>query len=308
MQLNFYRISSANAQILFDQMLNVFFYDSNEKLRSLVEATTFEDQLEKAKDGGHFQILVQDIKFVLDEEMVLEIAHNNKETLHYIDRHKLRLETYAPFYSKEWHALVELSNAFKTNDFKKLLGLIQADLANDMQDISTFATTVSDCLEKVLRRDSNLSRMICFSYCNFKHLKYKDRALLFDFLGAIILKDLGLTQNRDGAMLEKNDIFFKHPYYSLFLIKKLPIELSQRCYFFILDHHESNDGSGFPRQKTAAFYHPLCDTLKVSENLFLTCATSNEYQKCMKNMLNHNHIINTSLIECLRITCSYLAS
>lgn len=308
MQLNFYRISTSNARVLFEQSLNVFFYDTKENRRTIVEATSIVEQLEKAKLGGHFQIRVQDIKFVLDEEMVLEIALKNKETLLYIDRHKLRHETYLPFYKKEWPALVELSKAIKTNDFKQLLGFIQADLANDLQDINTFATTVSDCLEKVLRRDSNLSRMICFSYCCFKHLKYTDRALLFDFLGAVILKDLGLSQNRDGAMLEKNDIYFKHPYYSLFLIKKLPIELPQRCYFFILDHHESNDGSGFPRQKTAAFYHPLCDTLKVSENLFLTCKTTNEFQTSMKNMMNHNLIINNSLTECLSVICSYLAS
>lgn len=308
MQLNFYRISPSIAQTLFDQELDLFFYDINEKKRIFAEASNFSELMEISKSRGYFQLKVEDIKFIIDPEIVLEVAHDNKNILSYIDRHHLRQATYLPFYRPDWLPLVELSNAFKSNDFKLLLGLIQADLAYDHQDISSFATTISDCLEKVLRRDSNLSRMICFSYCCFKQMQYLDRALLFDFLGAVILKDLGLSQNKHGAFLEKNEIYFKHPYYSLFLLKKLPIELPQQCYFFILDHHESNDGSGFPRQKTDNFYHPLCDTLKASEIIFLNGASTIEYQNSMKNFLNQKMIINSALLECLSTTCSYLTS
>ena len=309
MQLSFYLLNSNTAQILLKQGLNIFYYDTKAAQRLLVDESTFEEKVEQsAKSLGHFQMEVRDIKFVQNEEMTIEIAEMNKDTLIYVDRHNARIALYASFFKEDWLPLLELSKAFSANDFLPLLNIIQADLASDPQDINVFSSTVSDCLEKILRRDSNLSRMICFSYCCYKHMKFNDRALLYDFLGAVILKDLGLTQNRDAATMEKNEIFYKHSYYSLFLIKKLPIELPQRCYFFILDHHESQDGSGFPRQKTGNFYHPLCDTLKATENLFITNKTTDKYLADMRSMIEFKKIINSSLIECLSVTCSYLAS
>jgi hypothetical protein len=200
----------------------------------------------------------------------------------------------------------ELGNAFKANDFLPLANLIQAELSIDPQDISIFASTISDCLEKILRRDSNLCRMLCFSYCFFKHMDFRDRSLLYDFMGAVILKDLGLSQNQSKNIFEQNEIYHKHPYYSLFLLKKLPVELTQTCYFFILDHHESQDGSGFPKQKMGTHYHPLCDVLKTSERLFLMNSNLAGYKSEMLKLRERGDVLNSGVLDGLRLTCSYL--
>jgi hypothetical protein len=137
-------------------------------------------------------------------------------------------------------------------------------------------------------------------------MDFKDRSLLYDFLGAVMFKDLGLSQNQSKDIFEKNDIYFKHPYYSLFLLKKLPIELTQTCYFFILDHHESQDGTGFPKQKMGTHYHPLCDILKTTESLFLMNLTTAGYRSEMLKLRERTDVLNGALVDCLRITCSYL--
>ena len=309
MQLNFYQIPVEAVEILLAQEVNVYFYDKATNQRDIVDQESLTLQLEtcRKKAPAYFQIAIQDIKFIQDTDLVMEIAEINKDLLLYVDRFNSRQEKYQSFFKSECLYLVELSNAFKSNDFLPLASLIQADLANDPQDISVFASTISDCLEKVLRRDSNLSRMLCFSYCCFRHMKYDDRSLLYDFLGAVLFKDLGLSQNQSHDIFQENEIYDKHPYYSLFLLKKLPIELTQKCYFFILDHHEAQDGSGFPKQKMGSHYHPLCDVLKTTEKIFFKDLTISGYLSEMQRIKDNSSVINAALIDCLRITCSYLA-
>ena len=309
MQLNFYQIPIEAVEILLTQNMNVYFYDKATKQREIVDQESLASQLELCRNNAptYFQIAIQDIKFIEDTDLVIEIGEINKDLLLYVDRFNSRQEKYQSFLQLECLYLVELSKAFKSNDFLPLANLIQADLANDPQDISVFASTISDCLEKVLRRDSNLSRMLCFSYCCFRHMKYDNRDLLYDFLGAVLFKDLGLSQNQSQDIFQKNEIYDKHPYYSLFLLKKLPIELTQTCYFFILDHHEAQDGTGFPKQKMGTHYHPLCDVLKTTENIFVKDLSTSDYLTEMQRIKEQTLVINSALIDCLRITCSYLA-
>ena len=308
MQLSFYQLPMKYAEILLAQNVNVYFYDNAIQERQIVGIESLPNQLELSHtpSNGYFQILIKDINFIQDSDVVIEIAEHNKELLHYVDRFNLRREKYQAFYRPEWKHLPELGNAFKANDFLPLANLIQAELSIDPQDISIFASTISDCLEKILRRDSNLCRMLCFSYCFFGHMGFTDRSLLYDFMGAVVLKDLGLSQNQSKNIFEQNEIYHKHPYYSLFLLKKLPVELTQTCYFFILDHHESQDGTGFPKQKMGTHYHPLCDVLKTSERLFLMNSNLAGYKSEMLRLREREDVLNSAILDCLRITCSYL--
>ncbi len=189
MQLSFYQLPMKYAEILLEQNVNVYFYDNAIKERQIVGNESLPNQLELSltpsngvgneslpnqlelsltPSNGYFQILIKDINFIQDSDIVFGIAEYNKQLLHYVDRFNLRREKYQAFYRPEWMHLPELGNAFMANDFLPLANLIQADLSIDPQDISIFASTISDCLEKILRRDSNLCRMLCFSYCFFK--------------------------------------------------------------------------------------------------------------------------------------------
>lgn len=309
MQLNFYRIPTHLAKALLEQNNALFFYDTTINERAKVDVNSIQSQLDMISENQscYFQMLVKDLSLVQDSEMVIVIAEFNRDLLLYLDRFHARQTTYQSFWREKWSPIAELALGFKNNDFLSLANLIQADLANDPQDISVFASTISECLEKVLRRDGPLSRMICFAYCCFKELGYKDRSLLFDLLGAVLFKDLGLSQNRSADVFQKNDVYYKHPYYSIFLLKKLPIELTPTCYLLISDHHEAQDGSGFPRQKNGDHYHPLCDVLKVSESLFLENSSSQEYLLAMKDLTaNHVGKYNQALLVFVDTTCSYL--
>jgi hypothetical protein len=308
MQLSFYQIPTKLTDILLAQNINVYFYDISADERQIVDSESLPTQMELTffPPRGHFQILISDIDLIQDSSQVIDIIEYNRELLLYVDRFNSRLEKYKTFYRPQWNYLLELSNAIKTGEFLSLACTIQADISHDPQNISIFASTISDCLEKVLRRDSNLSRMLCFSYCCFKHMAFTDRSLLYDFLGAVMFKDLGLSQNQSKNIFEKNTIYFKHPYYSLFLLKKLPIELTQTCYFFILDHHESQDGTGFPKQKMGTHYHSLCDVLKTTENLFLHNSTKYGYKSELLKLKERGDVLNDAFVDCLRIICSYL--
>ena len=312
MLLNFYKIPAPLIKSLFDQGVTLFFYDQLLQQRFRVEAESFKQQLDRLRDQPtcYFQIPIESIKQIQDNEAILQVAEANKELLLYVDRFNLRKERYAEFYQPNWPPIPELAKAFIKNDFVSLANIIQADLSQELQDLSEFASSVSDCLEKMLRHDSSVCRILCFSYCAFRYLKYTDRALLHDFLGAALLKDLGLTQGLAEDIYKKNDSYFKHQYFSLFLLKKLPIELSPLCYFFILDHHEAQNGSGFPKQKMGKNYHPLCDVLKVSELIFLENANLNGYLAAMKRTMTtfeNSREINLGLEDFLKVTCSYLA-
>ena len=312
MELNFYRVPSDLCVTLIKKGFDLYFYDLREKARSPLSGDDLNELIRIAKNPGvgHFQILIEDFKKITDQELIEKIAEENKELLLSIDRYEERILKYSIFYKKDWNHLLKLSKAFKANDFLPLAHLIQADLSLDPQNLSVFASSVSDTLEKILRRDSCLSRMICFSYCCYQDLGYDDRHLLYDLLGAILLKDIGLSQNRAQDIFSKNEIFFKHPYYSLFLIKKLPFELTQQCYLFILDHHEKQDGSGFPRQKTGEFFHPLCDVLKSSEWIFFEKEKLPEYKRALKEISDQSksgNLINQSIGASIGLLYSYLS-
>jgi hypothetical protein len=187
---------------------DLYFYDGELKKRLNVKDHDLRDLMFKAKreTGSYFQILAKDYQKVTDSDLIVAIAEQNRDFLQALDRYEERKDKYKKFFKTEWNYLLELSQAMKKNDFLPILNLIQADLAHDPQTISVFASSVSETLEKLLRRDSALSRMIAFNYCCFKDLGYEDRGTLYDLLGAVILKDLGLSQNRAQDIFKKNDM------------------------------------------------------------------------------------------------------
>jgi len=312
MELTFYRIPLEICKDVLELDATLFYFDFEEKVRYPVLKDEFLEYREKAKRNkeSYFQILTRDFPLIMDNDLILKIIEENQSQILGLERFLARKDKYAAFYKADWNYLIELKNAFKSNDFLNLAFLIQADLGNDPQDISIFASSISETLEKILRRDSVLSRMICFTYCLYREMKYEDRALLYDLFGAVLFKDLGLSQNKAKDIFAKNEIYFKHPYYSLFLIKKLPFTISDQCYYFILDHHELINGEGFPRKKTGDFFHPLCDLLKVLEWIFFEKSKISEYKRVLSGILERSRngeFLNPSLVACLSVLLSYLS-
>jgi hypothetical protein len=312
MELTFYRIPIDISKDVLELGATLFYFDAVEKARYPVLSENYLEyrELTKRNKESYFQILVKDFPLILENDLILKIIEENQPQILALERFMARKSKYEAFYRPEWNYLSELSSAFKTNDFLSLTQIIQADLAYDPQDLSVFASSVSETLEKILRRDSVLSRMICFAYCLFREMKYEDRALLYDMLGAVLFKDLGLSQNKAKDIFAKNEIYFKHPYYSLFLLKKLPFSISEQCYYLILDHHEMINGEGFPRKKTGDFFHSLCDLLKVLEWLFFEKSKLSEYKRVLSGIVERSRngdFINPSLVACLSVVLSQMS-
>ncbi len=301
MDLVFYRLPYDLVQDIDISKLKIFFYNVAEKKREIVL-----DMQTIKPESGYLQILKTESE-ELPAEYLAKILEFNHSFIDYVDFYNRRVKTYAPFMKNNWVPLIEIRQALNENDFNILMGIIQAELACDPQDISNYASTISESIERLLRRDSKISRTICFSFCCYKMLQYDDRELLYEFLGALIFKDLGLSQNNPKDIWEKTDVYFKHPYYTLFLLKKMPIEISKRTYFFILDHHENQDGSGFSRQKVGAHYHQLCDVLKVSEQLFSGKKSTEEYKQILRGVIQADKLTLTqATIDCLSSIASAL--
>lgn len=312
MELVFYRVPTDIALDTLKLGAKLFFFDFDEKARYPVTSDEFKSYHELAKKNNmsYFQILVSDFSLILENDLMLSIIEENQYQFLAIERFHERKLIYEKHRQDEWGPILFLANSLRSNNFQSLAQIIQADLSRDPQTISIFASSISETIEKILRRDSTLSRTICFSYCFFKDMKYEDRSLLYDFLGALLLKDLGLSQNRANDIFLKNDIYFKHPYYALFLLKKLSFEVTEQCYYFILDHHELMNGEGFPRKKTGAFFHPLCDVLKLVEWIFYEKEKLSEYKKVISGVIERSKqgdFLNASLIASLSLLHSYLA-
>jgi len=296
MDLKFLRIHDEHISQLKECGVRIYFYSTEEKTRKRIDANLI-------KSAGYCQMPLDDLSLISNIEFKTQIESYNDQLLKNWEEFKVVRSRYAPHFQESWSHLSLLAEAMRADDFTSLHLLILADLTQLIPN-SPFEATISNCLEKTLRRDSRFSRMISFSYCCLRYLKYENQSLTFNFLAACLFKDLGLSQLK--SLQDRNSVYDKHSYYSLFLLKKLPLELSAECQLFILDHHESPDGSGLPRGKTDQYFHPLCGVLKAAEMIF----SSEDFKEVMATMMRSNHgkfYVNGSTAECLKIVYSYLA-
>jgi response regulator RpfG family c-di-GMP phosphodiesterase len=295
MDLKFLRLTEELAGELAGSGVRVYYYSLAQKRRQRVDANPIEE-------AGYLQLPLEDLSLISNPEVKLKIEDLNHELLRSWIEYKTIRESYQVHYQEAWAYLPVLALAFRSDDFQALLLKIQADLAQ-LNPRSSFEATVANALEKSLRRDSKYSRMIAFSYCFFRHLKYQEHSLLFSFLGAALYKDLGLSQVSE--LDEQSPVYLKHPYYSLFLLKKLPLELPAECQLLILDHHEAPDGSGFPKGKKEEHIHPLAGVLKAAEAIFKSDEPKAMIGKLL-NMTSGDLSLSASTLESLRVTYSYL--
>ena len=295
MDLKFLRITEELVQELSVFNVRIYFYSLTQKLRRRIVAELIEDK-------GYFQLPLEDLDRIEDPVIKNQIEELNRELLKNWREFQALRDSYQNHYEPSWSHLPVLAEAIRDDDFQALLLKIQADLTQ-LNPGSSFEATMVNSLEKTLHRDTKYSRMIAFSYCLFRYLKNEEQGLLFSFLGAALYKDLGLSQVSDFE--ERSPVYLKHPYYSLFLLKKLPLELPADCQLLILDHHEAPDGSGFPKGKTEQHIHTLSGVLKAAEVIF----TADEHKTVIGKLLkttSGSQTLSSATLEGLRITYSYL--
>ncbi len=162
--------------------------------------------------------------------------------------------------------------------FKEVLGL--ASQSNDYLaiirrarlEIMAFSPRVSPCVslasyfaEHLLKEDNHTNRTVAISYFLAKNLDMKDESTLGDLVCAAYLAHIGLTQldlfYSQNACLnfspKQKNKFEKHPGLAHHILRKSKVELNERVLKIIEDHHERDDGRGYPRGIMGSALEPL---------------------------------------------------
>ncbi len=169
----------------------------------------------------------------------------------------------------------ELSKSFENDNFLKIIERARAEIITFSVSTSHTISLAAYLAENLLDQDNETNRVIALSYFLAKVNGMDDEDLLADLVTAAFLHHLGLTQIDyeiiDSNALELNDSsikdYKKHPGLSDHLIKKIKLDVSDRCKKIINQHHERSDGLGYPSQSIEQFIEPAALILGLSSHI-----------------------------------------
>lgn len=156
------------------------------------------------------------------------------------------------FLEEEFSFKDTLQDCIQSDDFLPLIvrarnEILSLDLCHT-QDVSNTSAIV----EKIFQKDLNFVREASFVYFFAQTFQLKDPQLLCDIVMASMVKDFGeflLSRSDIFSDDMKSDNYEKHPMLTIYYLSKSLLKLNKNTMRFILEHHESADGEGFPRQK-----------------------------------------------------------
>ena len=127
-----------------------------------------------------------------------------------------------------------------------------------------------------LNTDNFLNRVVAVSYLLAKGLGFEKQEQLADIICGAYFCHMGMTQVKRSMIYSpqlmysesEKKSFRQHPGLSLHILRKSKISLSNRCLNIIEQHHEREDGRGFPFQKKIDFIEPLALVLGAVSHIF----------------------------------------
>jgi hypothetical protein len=170
----------------------------------------------------------------------------------------------------------EFNNAIEGDNFMPLIDRVREEVMCLPVTISATVSLARFLAEDLLNKDNMINRIASVSFMLSKGMGIVDPASLGDLFCASMLHHLGLTQiersllNRPQIQLSDDDRKRQrqHAGLSHHLLKKCQIELSDRCLKLLQEHHERNDGSGFPNAKKGEHLDVLSLALGAVSHLF----------------------------------------
>lgn len=170
----------------------------------------------------------------------------------------------------------ELSKAIKNNDFKEIIDQVKKEVDLFKPTISHTVSLAKFLVNNLMLEDNFNNRIAAVSYCFAKMMNMNTEDVLADLICASFFHNIGITQlhgawAHHGFMKlssEERKKYMKHPKISFHILKKVNLELSDRCYKIIMEHHERIDGSGYPQGKIGEQIEPLALLLGAISHVF----------------------------------------
>lgn len=158
-----------------------------------------------------------------------------------------------------------LGLASKSNDFTAIIRRARLEIMAFSPRVSPCVSLASYLAEHLLKDDNHTNRIVALSYYMAKNLDMKDESTLGDLVCGAYLAHIGMTQldlfYSQNACLNfspnQRNKFQKHPGLAHHIIRKSKVELNERVLKIIEDHHERDDGRGYPRGIMGSALGPL---------------------------------------------------
>lgn len=170
----------------------------------------------------------------------------------------------------------EFLSSVEEDNYSALIERVRLETDTFSVRVSHTVSLASYLCEKLLTEDNFVNRVVAISYFMAKNCDMKDEETLGDLICAAFFCHIGMTQidynlthKAHMSYNEKeNKEYKKHPNLSHHLLNKSGVELSDRCMNIIFQHHERNDGSGFPMYKKGEHIDQLSLILGAVTHIF----------------------------------------
>ncbi|MBT3981223.1 MAG: hypothetical protein HOE90_07700 [Bacteriovoracaceae bacterium] len=169
-----------------------------------------------------------------------------------------------------------VNSSIQKDDFLPLIESIREEVLCFSLYISQSVSFAVGLADKAFNVDNCTNRITAVSYMMAKVMGMKSEQDLADIFLASQLHHIGFTQIEKSlsrkAYLDLNDQESKeyknHPGLTQHLTRKLGLHVNDRIIKIILEHHEREDGCGFPSRKMGANLEPLSQVLGVVSMAF----------------------------------------
>mgnify|MGYP001151106209 CR=1 FL=1 len=193
----------------------------------------------------------------------------------------------------------EFLSAVKDNDYSSMIERVRMETETFSVRISHTVSLAIYLCEKLLIEDSFVNRIVAVSYFLAKNCDMKDEETLGELICAAFFSHIGMTQldynlgHKPHLEYNKAELkeYRKHPNLSHHLLNKSEVVLSNRCMNIIFQHHERNDGSGFPMYKKGEHIDQLSLILGAVSHIFeysegKVTGTKTDMKSIIRNLKN----------------------
>ncbi len=269
----FYYINSEILQEI--KNVDIFTFDPRTKRRDLFlskDESLTDDLIARAthlfEKEVRFQLYNKSLNS-LEEKTQAKIKALNSEQLELESIQRQRNELAIENLDESFNIMRELRNVVRTDDFSTLRGRAQNEFLLIPLFQSEYISSASNFLLKLFERDTQTLKEVGFCYFFAKMLKVHNWEELIDIMMACIFKDIGLTQIPYGKIRSfEDESYQKHTMYTIYVLKKAGLNLSDSAKRYILEHHEQINGQGFPRGKTEAHIAPYSQLISLVDQVF----------------------------------------
>jgi len=175
-----------------------------------------------------------------------------------------------------FHLRPEFRKAMVFNDFMPLIERVKNEIMAFSPTISSTVSLATTMAEKLFGHDNLINRITAVSYFLAQKIAGEDQQALSEIFLAGLFHHIGLTRlpiellrqahQKHNSIAQKQ--YRKHVVLAHHLLKKSQIEISDRCYTIIIEHHERSNSDGYPMGKPAAKLDILGQILGAVSQIF----------------------------------------